>query len=169
MSLRLIKDCTGFLWFDVPLCKCSTVLRWCEVSGQKKQVTRCRWHNEGHFDASIQLQNHVLCWFFTYLKAWLSEGGQERLGPLPGFKKLFFSFDWVKWKFTTFSSPWKNLFGYTWKNPLLPPPGKVFPTPVFEGKQDLVEKDSTLRKLSIRSNILQSVAISFVFQLVHVT
>jgi len=35
---------------------------------------------------------------------------------------------------------WKNLYGYLWKNPLMPPPGKILPThmhtsiPGFSGR-----------------------------------
>ena len=41
-------------------------------------------------------------------------------------KKIFFSFEWVKWNFTIFGPLWKNLFGYPWENPQFPPWKKSF-------------------------------------------
>jgi len=39
-------------------------------------------------------------------------------------KSRFLSFERVKWIFVTLPFPWKNIFGYTWKNPLFVHPWK---------------------------------------------
>jgi len=33
-------------------------------------------------------------------------------------KRSFYLFSEEKWNFTTFRTPWKDLYGYFWKNPL---------------------------------------------------
>ena len=65
--------------------------------------------------------------------AWAAE--EETWSP-PGFwnfdifllnfykKSFFLGFELVKWNFTSFGPPWKNLFGCRWKNPLFPPSWK---------------------------------------------
>jgi len=45
-------------------------------------------------------------------------------------KGRFLNFEWVKSNSATFGSPWKNIFGYAWKNPFCPALGKILPTPM---------------------------------------
>jgi len=48
---------------------------------------------------------------------------------------VFFNLEWLKWNFTTFGPPrWKNLFGYPWKNLLLPPPPGKCPSDAHDSK-----------------------------------
>ena len=45
-------------------------------------------------------------------------------------KGRFLYFEWVKWKFHHFDSPWKNMFGYIWQNTLLPLLEIILSTPM---------------------------------------
>jgi len=66
-------------------------------------------------------------------------------------KCRFLSFEWVKQSyFATFGLPWKNIFGYVWKNPLCPPLEKILPTPMLDGDFYWTEKILQKKKHVIR-------------------
>ena len=71
--------------------------------------------NTWHFS----LLSRICCSTHSTLHPWESEGGREDIYPLRIFlffvKRMFWSFEWEKSNFFTFSPPWKNPLRPPWR------------------------------------------------------
>jgi len=118
---------------------------------EKLRKSACKRANSTKTSCSKAARSELSCHEpvfaqFTVLMTWASEGGGRGALALYGFWNLTFSwyifskkgyfltFESEKWNFTTFTPPWKRLFGYLRRNPLEAyPPEKILPTSIPNG------------------------------------